>query len=286
LGSEAVRVIGGELVASTVETGGAVQVEVLRRRTGQSLHWEFCQPRTALLWLRSGVSRLNLRVGDQSVCTVHSRRTDLALVPAGVAAHGEFTTGGAYSDYLLVFIDEPALARDEACRLTRPLVGFGDPEIRRGLGRLAAEAASPDRHFAMYAEGWALQTAACLARLGGTGETAPTYRGGLSPANVRLVQGLVADGLEGTLTVAGLAQACRLSPRHFLRAFRQTLGTTPQQYVTDARLERARQLLAAGDGDLSSVALACGYSHAQHFSTRFRQQMGLTPTQYRRMARS
>ncbi len=174
----------------------------------------------------------------------------------------------------------------EACRLTRPLVGFGDPEIRRGLGRLAAEAASPDRYFAMYAEGWALQTAACLARLAGTGEAAPTYRGGLSPANVRLVQGLVADGLEGTLTVAGLAQACRLSPRHFLRAFRQTLGTTPQQHITDARLERARQLLAAGEGDLSSVALACGYSHAQHFSTRFRQQMGLTPTQYRRMARN
>ncbi len=138
----------------------------------------------------------------------------------------------------------------------------------------------------MYAEGWALQTAACLARLAGTGEAAPTYRGGLSPANVRLVQGLVADGLEGTLTVAGLAQACRLSPRHFLRAFRQTLGTTPQQHITDARLERARQLLAAGEGDLSSVALACGYSHAQHFSTRFRQQMGLTPTQYRRMARN
>ncbi len=286
MGSDAVRIVGGELVASTVEVGGAVQVEVLRRRTGQSLNWEFRQPRTALLWLRSGVSRLDLRVGDENVSKAHSRQADLILVPAGVRAHGEFTTGGGYSDYLLVFIDEPALARGEASRLTRPLVGFGDPEIRRGLGRLAAEAATPDRHFAMYAEGWALQTAACLARLGRTAGGTTQYRGGLSPANTRRVQGLVAEGLEGTLTVAGLAEACRLSPRHFLRAFRQTLGTTPHQYVADARLDRARQMLTAGDSDMTAIAFACGYSQAQHFSSRFRQQTGLTPTQYRRVTRS
>jgi len=282
LTDDAVRVVGGELVHATIETGGAVQVEVLRRRTGPTLHWEFRQPRTALLWLRSGVSRLELQVGEDRVSTVHSRRADLILVPAAVTAHGEFVTDGGCSDYLLVFIDEPALDRGDSHRLTRPLAGFGDPEIRRGLARLAAEATTPDSHFAMYAEGWALQTAASLARIGGTATEELGYRGGLSRANLRLVQRLVRDGLDGTLTVAGLAQACGLSPRHFLRAFRESLGTTPRQYVMDARLDHARQLLAAGDWDVASVALACGFSHAQHFSTRFRQQTGQTPTEYRR----
>lgn len=281
--SDAVRVIGGQVVHAVIETGGAVQVEVLRRRTGPTLHWEFRQPRTALLWLRAGVSRLDLQVGEDRVSSACSGRADLVLVPAAVSVQGEFQTDAACSDYLLVFIDEPALDRGAGHRLTRPLVAFGDPEIRRGLARLAAEAMNPDRYFAMYAEGWALQTAARLARLGGTSATRePGYRGGLSPANVRLVQRMVRDGLDQTLTVASLAQACGLSTRHFLRAFRETVGTTPRQYVTDARVDRAKRLLAAGDRDVASVALACGFAHAQHLSTRFRQQTGLTPTEYRR----
>lgn len=286
LSDDAVRVVGGELVAATVQIGGAVQVEVLRRRTGQSLHWEFRQSRAALLWLRSGVTDLDLHVGEERVCVALSRRTDLVLVPAAVPVHGRFTTVGGHSDYLLVFIDESALARDGTRLLTRALVGFGDPGIQRGLARLAAEATNPDPHFAMYAEGWALQTAACLARLGATSTEPPVYRGGLSRGNVRLVERLVADGLNEPLTVAGLAQACGLSPRHFLRAFRESLGSTPRQYVLDVRLDRARQLLAGSDRDVASVALACGFSHSQHFSNRFRQQTGLTPSQYRRTVRT
>lgn len=78
--------------------------------------------------------------------------------------------------------------------------------------------------------------------------------------------------------IADLA-GCRPSRLHGL--FRTHLDTTPHQHLLDLRLRRARELLATGDGDLGSVAVASGLGSAAALCRLFRREMGMTPGEYR-----
>ena len=62
-------------------------------------------------------------------------------------------------------------------------------------------------------------------------------------------------------------------------------GHRPQAYVIEAKLERARQLLAESALSISEIAEALGYRDIYFFSRQFRQRTGGSPTDYRRRMR-
>ena len=66
------------------------------------------------------------------------------------------------------------------------------------------------------------------------------------------------------------------------RAFRAHTGCTVFEFVREARLLRAQQLLAGSASSVEDVALAVGFSGAANFSTAFRERFGATPGAYRR----
>ena len=72
------------------------------------------------------------------------------------------------------------------------------------------------------------------------------------------------------------ARAACLSRFHFHRAFTQAHGRTPQDYLTNLRLGRARALLADGMA-VNEVAVAVGLSGAPAFTRRFRARFGSRP---------
>jgi AraC-like DNA-binding protein len=55
------------------------------------------------------------------------------------------------------------------------------------------------------------------------------------------------------LSIADVAREARISPYHFIRLFRAVFGETPHQFRIQARLERAKSLLAAGDYSVTDV---------------------------------
>lgn len=77
-----------------------------------------------------------------------------------------------------------------------------------------------------------------------------------------------------------LAAVADLSPYHFARAFKRSVGSSPHRYVLRRRIERAKYHLAAGELSLAAVALACGFGSQSHFSAHFRAATGLTPRQF------
>jgi AraC family transcriptional regulator len=85
--------------------------------------------------------------------------------------------------------------------------------------------------------------------------------------------------------VAELAAAAGLSRAHFSVVFARATGLPPVRYVRRARLERARELLAAGDLPVAAVARAVGFRDAAHFHRAFAREEGLTPGRYRAQAR-
>src|SRR5699024_6251519 len=84
------------------------------------------------------------------------------------------------------------------------------------------------------------------------------------------------------LTVDDLARRARMSRRTFVRAFRDSTGTTPASWVTSRRLDEARRLLEQTDLPIERVAEAAGYSSAITFRQNFSRAFAPTPTSYRR----
>lgn len=90
---------------------------------------------------------------------------------------------------------------------------------------------------------------------------------------------------EDPPTVAMVAALVGLSPAHFSRQFEALFGTTPHQYRVQARIDRARELLALGDHSVTEVCFAIGCASLGSFSTLFSRHVGESPSRYRRRIR-
>ena len=91
---------------------------------------------------------------------------------------------------------------------------------------------------------------------------------------------LVALKIKGE-TPAEIAGAAALSPYHFSRSFKATIGTTPVRYVWARRVELTKRLLRTAM-PLIDVAAAAGFSSQSSFTTAFKQATGATPAAWRR----
>jgi len=109
----------------------------------------------------------------------------------------------------------------------------------------------------------------------------PRIRGGLPPRALRRVREFIETHLEENVSIQTLAGIAGLSMYHFARAFKQSEGITPHDYVIQSRVRRGKDLLATSDLPLSEIALASGFSDQSHFARRFREHVGVTPSSYR-----
>lgn len=89
------------------------------------------------------------------------------------------------------------------------------------------------------------------------------------------------ENLESELTLAELAQVANMNLYRFVRAFKQTIGIPPHQYVLKQRIERAKFLLTSTDLTLQGISYQLGFSSQSHFTTVFRRSVGVTPKAFR-----
>jgi len=92
----------------------------------------------------------------------------------------------------------------------------------------------------------------------------------------------VHDNVDRPWTVESLAAAAGMSRSAFALRFKELLGQTPLEYVTDWRMQKAIQLLPQRDKKLIDIAQRVGYESDAAFSKAFKRIVGLTPGEYRR----
>lgn len=115
----------------------------------------------------------------------------------------------------------------------------------------------------------------------GTGHRASVGRE--RPA-VRKARAYLLERLAEPVRLDELADHVRLDKYHLIRAFRAELGAAPYEYLTHARIYRARELLRAGCAP-SAVAPAVGYYDQSQLHRHFLRIVGTTPGRYARSAR-
>lgn len=273
------RQVDGRLSIQTVKAAPTVRLELLTRLSDEPIAWRFRQPAVSLFWWQSGFQRYSIDLDGQATRNDDARRSSMTLVPPSMDARGEFHND-QLCNYNVAFIDRHFLEDRGRFILDRPLAGFCDEGLERGIKELSLW--QDDATYGLMAEGWALQAVARLRRLLDAPIVRPIAAGGLSGAILRRVENYIRGHLHEPIGLTELAALAGLSLRHFARAFRASTGQTPARFVHERRLELAKALLTRSAVPITEIALACGFSHAQHFTNSFRRGTGMPPTEFRR----
>ncbi len=104
--------------------------------------------------------------------------------------------------------------------------------------------------------------------------------------NLCRARDILSDLGEDPPSIEAVAREVAISPFHFIRIFEAVFGATPHQFRLRSRLDRAKQLLAAGDHSVTDVCMEVGFSSLGSFSALFTRRVGATPSAYRRRMRS
>ena len=127
---------------------------------------------------------------------------------------------------------------------------------------------------------------AAVAKAGaGSRAAAPRPRGGIAPSALCKVRAHIDQNLGERVEIAALAAITGLSPCHFSRAFKQSMGMPPHRYVTSRRIQEAARLIEATDKPMLEIALDVGFSDQSHFTRVFSAQVGESPGQFRHQRR-
>jgi len=85
------------------------------------------------------------------------------------------------------------------------------------------------------------------------------------------------------LDLSSIAGEACFSKFHFSRLFKVIYGKTPHQYLTDVRINRAKELLAA-EATVAGACFSVGFDSISSFTGLFRRRVGLTPAAFQRAA--
>jgi AraC family transcriptional regulator len=160
----------------------------------------------------------------------------------------------------------------------RRVYGIGGSQMQHIVGALANEASEGTPSGLAFVDSLTTALGLQLVQQAGDAVPAPTrMRGGLSAGVRRRVLALMDARPDAHLTIDELAREAGLSPAHFARAFKESVGRAPHQHLMGLRLERARRLLDSPDAALSDVAQRTGFADQAHFTRFFKRQYGMTP---------
>jgi two-component system response regulator YesN len=91
----------------------------------------------------------------------------------------------------------------------------------------------------------------------------------------------VSMNLGKRITLEEVAAHLHMNPSYFSRFFKKETGLTFIEYVTDQKIERAKELLDQTNYYVSEICEMLGYDNQSYFIKTFKAQTGLTPTEYR-----
>ena len=177
-------------------------------------------------------------------------------------------------------------------RAAFPLVDFRPDELFVDAGDVltaAGASAAIDLTLHIIARDFGAAVAADVSRL----TLAPPHRGGGQSQFVSRpaladeagamaeVRGWLLGRLDRPVSLGEVAAAFGLSVRTLTRNFRAETGMTLGDWVAQARVERAKELLETSDAGIDRVADLAGFGTAAALRKHFRDRVGVSPQQYR-----
>ena len=99
--------------------------------------------------------------------------------------------------------------------------------------------------------------------------------------SIILCMDYIYNHMSSRVTVSELAEYTELSPSYLSRLFKKELGISISDYISEKKLEKARNLLKYSNYSLIEIANYLAFSSQSHFIQTFKKSVGLTPKKYR-----
>ena len=199
----------------------------------------------------------------------------ILLLSAAVETQSRVTglEGGA-DDY----VTKPFEVRELLARIARMLQSRR--RLREHLARAAAEAAVFGPAAPILESPAAPAAELAPAATAATPASAPSI---VDTAFMRRIREVIESRMgEEDFGVEQLAESMGMGRTLLFQRTRDLLDRTPMELLMSRRLERAAELLAAGEGNVGEVAYAVGFRSVAHFTNRFRERFRATPSAWRR----
>lgn len=230
----------------------------------------------------------NWRDGVHRDFTYH--KDEIVVTPAGIS------TGWRWheqSKVIVITLEPAALERFAQSELGVLLSGaqlkdlpqFTDPDICNAGVLLLDALGSKDVGSAVMYEALArVFLIKLIQKYGDRRDEDAEFRTGFTAAHYKRVLDFIEAHYGRTIVLEELAQEAGISPFHFARQFKKTIGQSPMQFVRSFRIDRAKLLLEDANLPLIDIALRCGFADQAHFSRVFKQATGQTPKAFRTKA--
>lgn len=239
-----------------------------------------------LLNLRQAPTRVqNRRDGVLRDFTFY--KDEIIVTPAGVRSGWRwFET----SDVIVITLEPARVERFAQTELgvlldpqqLRDLPQFDDPDLCAAGVMLRDALESDDISSGVMFEAMSrVFLVKLLQRYGERRPEAVVLSARFTSAHYHRVLAFIRARLDQTITVDQMATEAGMSPSHFARVFKETLGTTPMQYVLAYRIEQAIKMMEDPSRALGDIALSCGFADQAHFSRSFKSVTGQTPRVFR-----
>lgn len=82
------------------------------------------------------------------------------------------------------------------------------------------------------------------------------------------------------IRLSALAQKFNYNPDYLSQIFKQHTGKNFVNFLTDLRMQKAKERMEQGEKRIKEIALEVGYSNEMYFSTAFKKYTGMSPSQY------
>lgn len=104
-----------------------------------------------------------------------------------------------------------------------------------------------------------------------------SYAHGLSQFKLQQITAYIDAHLCEKVKLLDLAAIAQMSPYHFLRLFKHSMGVTPHQYILQCRIEKAKYLLDKSNLSIADIATRIGFCDQSHLTRYFKRIVGVTP---------
>ncbi len=95
----------------------------------------------------------------------------------------------------------------------------------------------------------------------------------------------IMDHINRPFTVAELADNMGISERYLRRLFKLQTGKSPREYISDLRLNMAKDMLLTGSFSVKEIAYSLGFQNSYYFSRFFKERTNQYPSEYRKEKR-
>lgn len=86
---------------------------------------------------------------------------------------------------------------------------------------------------------------------------------------------------DADVGVNEMAAAAMMSKSNLTRKIKELTGITPADFLKEARIKRAGEMLRSSEKNISEIAYSCGFNDPKYFSRVFKATMGKSPSEYR-----